>query len=826
MMMHSSALPAGVRRCISGPTDLKMVDARPGGGLCGDVLLSLVRHAMKTTQDAPQNLADVLLGERRFLAAIAKTKPNALGAIKSWNESSGKTILPLVFSGMMYVRDLEVEDLTVTASSMGLPLMVFVKRTGKAVVTDTGEIRRSRSVDYEHIIYHVGLPEAAQSMTQWIGVVKEDTHWNLLATNSSSKTSSQWDVVLGRTVYESLSKQTDVVDYATVMTDCDAGAYAITEARVWNLNESGKGVAMNLSVDNWTDVPAHVTDAVADVYMDRWGKSAHFVEPWSKGKDESAPAAAPQASSSPGKEADTKKRKRCAAGMPLNPRRNDNMAALKHCCVQSVSGSAQHEHVLKMTRELWNLLDSGAVSKCFSRRLLLKTTDPVEVDHESECSHTVLLNQVTIVRRLDSAVAHTRGVSWELNLPMPAGMQARHTRSDIGESGRPRVPISRTDLLHVLEWQGGGLHQVRLQPMGMLQTCCTPNTSMPFVFAAMVPVSPDMCASQVAAAMRAARAKLQARDVLNAVPSFGMCSGDYMDMGMVGGPGSHLYDQNVCPTHVMCNGTMRSASQADVQATFDRGRGGGGTSLCVHANVDYCMPEFALACVSVLGLGRMAHGLEQRHRSLIPDPSVRARIATCSLFGLAARWLGMPVEGMALPLMMLVRRASEGLPAHTDDDYDSYSWNYYFRGQCTGGECKGSRLVVTSGGDGGALAMVPTDPLTKTQMVAVAFNTQRSLHFVMSAEGSEDGPCPDFMRMIGYDNKWSVGRLMQLKQVGVRYAPRDPMPREATACPRCRRNIVCPSVDPRAWQEHFGMAVQRAAGQPQRCAVCMVGCVI
>ena len=122
--------------------------------------------------------------------------------------------------------------------------------------------------------------------------------------------------------------------------------------------------------------------------------------------------------------------------------------------------------------------------------------------------------------------------------------------------------------------------------------------------------------------------------------------------------------------------------------------------------------------------------------------------------------------------------------------------------------------------------MVPTDPLTKTQMVAVAFNTQRSLHFVMSAEGSEDGPCPDFMRMIGYDNKWSVGRLMQLKQVGVRYAPRDPMPREATACPRCRRNIVCPSVDPRAWQEHFGMAVQRAAGQPQRCAVCMVGCVI
>ena len=121
-----------------------------------------------------------------------------------------------------------------------------------------------------------------------------------------------------------------------------------------------------------------------------------------------------------------------------------------------------------------------------------------------------------------------------------------------------------------------------------------------------------------------------------------------------------------------------------------------------------------------------------------------SRHAPCSAY-IAARWLGVPVDGLALPLMMLMRRASKGLHAHTDDDYDSYSWKYYFRGQCTGGECMGSRLVVASGGDGGALAMVPTDPMTRGQMVAVAFNTQRSLHFVMSAEGSEDGPCPDFL---------------------------------------------------------------------------------
>ena len=122
--------------------------------------------------------------------------------------------------------------------------------------------------------------------------------------------------------------------------------------------------------------------------------------------------------------------------------------------------------------------------------------------------------------------------------------------------------------------------------------------------------------------------------------------------------------------------------------------------------------------------------------------------------------------------------------------------------------------------------MVPTDPLTRGQVVAVAFNTQRSLHFVMSAEGSEDGPQLDFMRMIGYDNKWCVGRLMQEGPVGLRYAPRVPIPRGAIACPQCRRSIPCPSVDAHAWQEHFGLAVQRAAGVPERCSVCMQGSVI
>ena len=252
----------------------------------------------------------------------------------------------------------------------------------------------------------------------------------------------------------------------------------------------------------------------------------------------------------------------------------------------------------------------------------------------------------------------------------------------------------------------------------------------------------------------------------------------------------------------------------------------GGVSLCVHANVDRCMQHFALACVSVLALGRIAHQLEQRHSGLLPDPNVRTRIASCSLFGLAARWLGMAVDGMALPLMMLFRRPSESLYAHTDDDYNGFSWNFYLRGQCTGGECMGSRLQVASGGSGGAVASMPTDPLVHDKLVAVAFNTQRSLHFVMSAEGSEDGPQPDFLRMIGYDNKWSVGRIMQEGPVGLRYAPRNPTPRGAIACPQCRRCILCPSVDPQAWQEHFGLAIQRAAGVAQQCAECMQGSVV
>ena len=176
--------------------------------------------------------------------------------------------------------------------------------------------------------------------------------------------------------------------------------------------------------------------------------------------------------------------------------------------------------------------------------------------------------------------------------------------------------------------------------------------------------------------------------------------------------------------------------------------------------------------------------------------------------------------------MMLFRRPSVSLYAHTDDDYNGFSWNFYLRGQCTGGECMGSRLQVASGGSGGAVASVPTDPLVHDKLVAVAFNTQRSLHFVMSAEGSEDGPQPDFLRMIGYDNKWSVGRIMQEGPVGLRYAPRNPTPRGAIACPQCRRCIPCPSVDPQAWQEHFGLAIQRAAGVAQQCAECMQGSVV
>ena len=319
MVLSRSSIPAGLLRNVTRRGHLKMIDATSGGGLCGDVALSLVRHAMKATLGNPRCLADILLAERRFLFQLAERKPDALGKATGWNENTKRTMLPLVEANIMMLRDLEVEDLAVSASSLGLPLVVFSSQTGQKMVDETGRLRKQRTVDYPFTVFHVGLSQEVQSMTTWVGMVQQKEHWLLLA----AYTDSEWHVVLGKSEYELLlesvgTDKVEVIDFSTLTEDLVESFNVTKDVRAWCVSEDSTGT-VEISADAWK--AGEVNDAVANEYLRVWGKSLQFEEPWKDCEDGRAMASQPQPSTSSsqalveGKQTRAARKERCAAGV-------------------------------------------------------------------------------------------------------------------------------------------------------------------------------------------------------------------------------------------------------------------------------------------------------------------------------------------------------------------------------------------------------------------------------------------------------------------------------------------------------------------------------
>ena len=145
---------------------------------------------------------------------------------------------------------------------------------------------------------------------------------------------------------------------------------------------------------------------------------------------------------------------------------------------------------------------------------------------------------------------------------------------------------------------------------------------------------------------------------------------------------------------------------------------------------------------------------------------------------------------------------------------------YYARAAEGSRETGGARLFLCSSAFGGDVAEIPTDLCNNTSGLLVSFDPASQLHWVDSAEGAES-PCdPDFLRDLCFNNRWLAGALGGDLPRGVRMAPACPLFREPVQCSRCEAWVASPSVSAQGWLDHFGFAVQSAAGRAPVCMQC------
>ena len=139
---------------------------------------------------------------------------------------------------------------------------------------------------------------------------------------------------------------------------------------------------------------------------------------------------------------------------------------------------------------------------------------------------------------------------------------------------------------------------------------------------------------------------------------------------------------------------------------------------------------------------------------------------------------------------------------------------------CTAGHTLRAAVLMEADQRLGDVAEIPTDLCNNTSGLLVSFDPASQLHWVDSAEGAES-PCdPDFLRDLCFNNRWLAGALGGDLPRGVRMAPACPLFREPVQCSRCEAWVASPSVSAQGWLDHFGFAVQSAAGRAPVCMQC------
>ena len=249
--------------------------------------------------------------------------------------------------------------------------------------------------------------------------------------------------------------------------------------------------------------------------------------------------------------------------------------------------------------------------------------------------------------------------------------------------------------------------------------------------------------------------------------------------------------------------------------------------MWIHMNCDLEMDNFAYICSFLVPLRQAAH----RRMATVncADAAERGRggrrwtITQISLVGITAVFMGANPSGVATSLSGTLRSLNSFLPGHTDPDAKWTVSNTYIRGLRSGQEEReGCRLYIADGRTGGQVVEIRTDPLHPLCVIQVDFCPTKALHWVESAPGTEGNVDDGFVRDIPFDNSWLTGVLLGGRPVGIRLAPREPLPREPIRCTVCGLHVGCPAQNPVHWVNHFGAAVQRAIGLPAfSCYDCM-----
>jgi len=131
----------------------------------------------------------LLSAERRQLQQLAADPAaTACGLVtKAWAATTA-TLSPIKHPHVDDLpgwRDLELVDMVVLASSLGLPLVVFSLVT--TYTNEAGERKRTRQKDYAGTIYHVGLKEEVKTMERWMAVINKDgAHWEQIVAKDAA----------------------------------------------------------------------------------------------------------------------------------------------------------------------------------------------------------------------------------------------------------------------------------------------------------------------------------------------------------------------------------------------------------------------------------------------------------------------------------------------------------------------------------------------------------------------------------------------------------------------------------------------------------------
>jgi hypothetical protein len=293
-------------------------------------------------------------------------------------------------------------------------------------------------------------------------------------------------------------------------------------------------------------------------------------------------------------------------------------------------------------------------------------------------------------------------------------------------------------------------------------------------------------------------------------PSFNEAEGEYLQLGLRGFPG-----------------TRRMATHRVVGPAVTPDIGDYKDGVCgeltawMHPNMD----------LDLESVGIVFHYLVQVHKHGIKFVRAHGQEQTAHDFravtpvGLAAIFLKVNPGLVHAPFSLVLRGCTDWLPAHVDPDVSMLTPHYYVAGAGKSRRVPAAGCAVFVGSErlGGQVAEVDTDA-QEGDLLIVGFNPTKQLHWVDSRGGAAVDKTG--LRVIPYNPSWACEKVLKAMtdpyapHAYVRLAPLNPKNRNPIRCTYCKRFVGCPTIHPKEWVEHFGCAVQAAAGRRFECISC------